>query len=76
MSRVREMYTDLTPNQLDFVVEFKYKNKTADEWLEEASKATGVDEAGNPNWYQYQSLAMDTITLAETIWDFRKDIEK
>ncbi|HRW21163.1 MAG TPA: hypothetical protein P5509_04255 [Bacteroidales bacterium] len=67
-SYVRDLYKDVyTEYQVNFIADFKYKGKTADEWFQKANEATGVDEDGNPTWFQFQSNAEDTIILAKLI---------
>lgn len=71
MSTVRKMYKELPADKLEFIVSYKYQGKTADEWMQESSNATGFDEDGHPKWYKFQALAEDTITLAKIMYDER-----
>jgi hypothetical protein len=68
ISYVRDLYKDVyTEHQVNFIADFKYKGKTADEWFQEANEARGFDENGNPSWFQFQSNAEVTIVLAKLI---------
>ena len=67
MRKIGEMYKDLKPESLEFIVNYKHKGKSADEWLEEARTIQGFDEERNPKWYESTSNSMDAITMAKLI---------
>ena len=58
-------YEKFTEEEIEFIKNFKYKGKTADEWIYECNNSSGLDETGNPAWYKFLSNATDTITLAK-----------
>lgn len=66
MSVVREMYkNEFSEKELDFIINYKYKGKTADEWNEESKFTEGVDEKGNQKWMNCLANATDAIVCAK-----------
>lgn len=58
-------YEKYTEEEIQFILSYKHKGKTADEWIAESNNSSGPDETGNPAWYQFLSNAEDTVTLAK-----------
>lgn len=66
MSITREMFkTEFNEKELDYIVNFKFKGKTADEWYEESNLVKCVDEKGNYMWMSCLANATDAIVCAK-----------
>lgn len=66
MSEVYEMLkNEFNEEELNFIINFKFKGKTADEWYEESKVVEGVDEKGNQQWMTCLSNATDAIICAK-----------
>jgi hypothetical protein len=69
MSTIEKMISeddDLTEKGKDFMRSYKRKDgKSLRELEEELNKAEGLDEEGNPNWYEAQSALIDAYILAK-----------
>jgi len=70
---VREKYAEklqkgeISEEDLNFIVSYKYKGKTQDEWLRLVNTSKGNHKNGNPKWYRFLSNATDTDVLANVI---------
>ena len=74
---VEELLKDeFSPEDLKYIVNFKYEEKTADQWLDEANKAEGFDQKGNPAWYEPHASAIYTITFAKLNLLAKNEIKK
>jgi hypothetical protein len=71
MCDVRKMYQkrldsgEISEEDLNFIVSYKYKGKTQDEWLQKICKAEGFERDGKtPKWYRFMTNAIGADVLA------------
>ena len=59
---------DWTDEQKYKILTHKYKGKTIVEWDLEARESNGLDEKGNPAWYESHSNTLDGYLLAQLLY--------
>ena len=59
---------DWTQEQKDKMLSHKFKGKTVLEWEIEANQARGLDESGNPAWYEPHTNMIDALTCAKILY--------
>ena len=68
ISYVRDMYMGLyTDEQIDFIANYKYRGKTADDWFWEANDARGKTVDDKPKWMKPQLYGETAIIIAKLI---------
>ena len=63
-------YTD---EEIDYIKNFKYEGKTADEWIDRVKDCKELDEFGNPVWYICQVNAETALELARLKFEPKDD---
>jgi len=63
-------------NKEEFISQYEYRGKTIKEWELEAKNAKGLDENGNPNWWEPQANATYGLAFARLFYENQNKDEK
>ena len=63
-------------SQEEYTSQYTYLGKTIKEWEQDAKNTNGLDEDGNPSWWEPQANATYGMTFAELFYENQNKDEK
>lgn len=73
-SRIKEIFKGIDHEEMEYILNYKYKGLTIDQWDQEVEKAQGVDKNGDPVWMEKLADLQYGLSLARTMFIYKKEI--